>query len=122
MDLYFAACQGLGLALAAGVFSGASAQREFDRRKAKRDARIDERFGLFAGVVRAVTVEPQSTRSWATGAVGEQRVATALAAIPGVNVLHDRQVPGTRGNIDHIVIAPAGVFTSSGSGSVAVLP
>lgn len=27
MDLYFAACQGLGLALAAGVFSGASAQR-----------------------------------------------------------------------------------------------
>jgi hypothetical protein len=27
MDLYFAACQGLGLALAAGAFSGASAQR-----------------------------------------------------------------------------------------------
>ena len=25
-------------------------------------------------------------------------------------MLHDRRVPGTRGNIDHVLIAPAGVF------------
>jgi hypothetical protein len=25
-------------------------------------------------------------------------------------LLHDRSVPGTKGNIDHIVVAPAGVF------------
>ncbi len=90
--------------------AGASAQREYDRRKAKRDARIDERFGRFANVVRAVTFEPQTTRSWAGGAVGEQRVANVLAAIPGVKGLHDRRVPDTRGNIDHIVVAQAGVF------------
>ena len=27
-----------------------------------------------------------------------------------MEVLHDRRVPGTRGNIDHIVIAAAGVY------------
>jgi hypothetical protein len=30
--------------------------------------------------------------------------------VPGLQVLNDRRVRGTRGNIDHIVIAPAGVF------------
>lgn len=28
----------------------------------------------------------------------------------GIRVLHDRRVPGTRGNIDHLVVAPAGIF------------
>ena len=28
----------------------------------------------------------------------------------GIRLLHDRRVPGTRGNIDHLVVAPAGVF------------
>ena len=37
-------------------------------------------------------------------------MAEALEGIDGLRVLHDRRVPGTRGNIDHIVIAPAGVF------------
>jgi hypothetical protein len=30
--------------------------------------------------------------------------------VPGIRVLHDRRVPRTAANIDHIVIAPAGVF------------
>jgi nuclease-like protein len=93
----------------AGV-AGASALREFERRKAKRDARIDERFGRFAKVVHAVTIEPPTTRAWATGAVGEQLIAAVLAEVLGVNALHDRRVPGTRGNIDHIVIGQGGVF------------
>jgi len=90
--------------------AGDSAQREFERRKAKRDADIDRRFGRLAKVVRAVTIEPQTTRSWARGAVGEQRIGAVLAEIPGLNALHDRRVPGTRGNIDHLVISQAGVF------------
>ncbi len=28
----------------------------------------------------------------------------------GFAVLHDRRIPGTRANIDHIVVSPAGVF------------
>ncbi|HET9781254.1 MAG TPA: nuclease-related domain-containing protein, partial [Candidatus Dormibacteraeota bacterium] len=42
--------------------------------------------------------------------IGEQKLAEALAGVEGLRVLHDRRVPGTRGNIDHIVVSPAGVF------------
>jgi len=54
--------------------------------------------------------EPASTRAWAIGARGEEQLAEALSSVPGVQVLNDRRVKGTRGNIDHIVIGPAGIF------------
>src|SRR6266852_4043693 len=40
----------------------------------------------------------------------KRRLAEALADVPELKALHDRRVPHTRGNIDHILIAPAGVF------------
>ena len=91
--------------------AGASAQREHDRRAAKREAATRERFGRrLGGVILALTYEPQSTRAWAKGARGEQELAAALDGLPDVVVLNDRRVPGTLGNIDHLVIAPAGLF------------
>lgn len=92
--------------------AGRSTRIEHDRRAAKRDAEIEARWGQgrLGRIVKAVTVEPQSTRAWAIGAQGEEKLAEALAAIDGLQVLHDRRVPGTRGNIDHIAVAPAGVF------------
>src|SRR4051794_39616386 len=41
---------------------------------------------------------------------GGEKVAAGLETVAGLKVLNDRRVPGTRGNIDHIVVAPAGVF------------
>ena len=92
--------------------AGRSARAEHDRRAAKREAAITETWGtgFVARVVRAVSVEPQSTRAWAIGAAGEEKLAAELEKVPGLRMLHDRRVPGTRGNIDHVVIAPAGVF------------
>lgn len=92
--------------------AGRSARTEHDRRAAKRDARITERWGsgFVAKVIRAVTDEPQSTRAWAIGAAGEEKLVAELAKVPELRILNDRRVPGTRGNIDHIVIARAGVF------------
>jgi hypothetical protein len=91
--------------------AGGSAQREHDRRAAKREERVKERFGRrFGGVLLAVVDEPQSTRAWAKGARGEQKLAEAIAGLTDVVALHDRRVPDTRGNIDHLVIAPAGLF------------
>lgn len=58
----------------------------------------------------ALTGEPQSTRAWARGSQGERELADALGDVKGIRVLHDRRVPGTRANIDHIAIAPGGVF------------
>jgi hypothetical protein len=94
----------------AGV-AGHSARREYERRADKRSAELRARWGdRVGGWVDRLTVEPQSTRAWAIGAGGEERLGAELADVLGIRVLHDRRVPRTRGNIDHIVIAPAGVF------------
>jgi hypothetical protein len=91
--------------------AGRSAQIQFERRKADREARVKARLGNFVGgAVLALTYEPQSTRAWASGAIGERGLAEALGHVDGLQVLNDRSVPGTRGNIDHIVVAPAGIF------------
>jgi hypothetical protein len=81
--------------------AGASARREHDRRKARRE-----------DAVRALKEPPPDDRRWAHGAGGEEMVAAALDARcrPEVAVLHDRRSPGTRANIDHIAIAPSGVW------------
>jgi hypothetical protein len=91
--------------------AGGSARRAFERRHTAREARVKGILGdVLGGVVLAITDDPQSTKAWRVGAVGEEKLARALSGIAGIRTLHDRSVPGTRGNIDHIIIAPAGVF------------
>jgi hypothetical protein len=63
----------------------------------------------FTPKVRARSA-PQHVRAWVTGAPGERKVGEALDAIAGIIVLHDRHKPGSRSNIDHIAVTPAGVW------------
>lgn len=61
--------------------------------------------------------------SYGKGAEGERRTATSLWKLTGYTVLHDRKIPGSRANIDHVVIGPGGVFvveTKNYSGKVMV--
>jgi hypothetical protein len=92
--------------------AGRSAQAEFERRRHKREERIDAKYGRLAGVVKLLSNDPQSTRAWASGAVGEMRAAQQLEKRLGSRgiVLNDRRVPRTRGNIDHIAVAASGVW------------
>ncbi len=91
--------------------AGASAHREYERRRAARAIRLKAQFGSLVGsFALAVTGDPHSIRAWERGSIGEQKLAKALAEVHDLIVLSDRRVPGTRGNLDHIVIAPAGVF------------
>jgi hypothetical protein len=48
---------------------------------------------------------------WAAGAEGEQRTARRLASLDqdGWTILHDRALPGSRANLDHLAISPDGV-------------
>jgi Nuclease-related domain len=50
--------------------------------------------------------------AWRRGAAGERRTARLLDPLErhGWAVLHDLAVPGSRANIDHLVIGPGGVF------------
>jgi hypothetical protein len=92
--------------------AGASARREHERRRAKDEARIREEWGRFGGIAVALSTERQSTRAWSTGAAGEERVGLHLDALASENlrVLHDRRIPNSRANIDHIVVTPQAIW------------
>lgn len=92
--------------------AGQSALEEFQRRHQKREARIDAKFGRFAGVVKFLTDDPQSITAWKKGSAGERNLAASLQENLGDRaiLLNDRTVPRTRGNIDHLVIASSGVW------------
>ncbi len=70
-------------------FAGSSAYRESVRRAGSREA-----------------------ADWRKGALGESVVGRMLAerSDAGVRAVHDRQVPGSDANIDHIAIAATGVY------------
>lgn len=55
---------------------------------------------------------PQSTRAWATGAAGEVALGRRLDGLANDStfVLHDRRIPPTKANIDHIAVSSSGVF------------
>jgi hypothetical protein len=92
--------------------AGASAQLMHDRRAAQREFEVRRARPRLGGLVLALTEEPQAIRAWEQGAVGEQKVGAILDRLSGdrARVLHDRAIPGRRANIDHLFIAPAGVF------------
>jgi hypothetical protein len=92
--------------------AGSSARREYERRKARREDRIRTNHPRLSGVLLALFDEPQSTRAWQQGAIGEERLGARLDQLGAVGVatLHDRRIPGSRANIDHIVVAASGVW------------
>jgi diadenosine tetraphosphatase ApaH/serine/threonine PP2A family protein phosphatase len=92
--------------------AGASAAAEFERRRRQREESIRVRHPKLGGLIVALSDEPQSTTAWARGAVGERRLGGALEGLgdEAMVVLHDRRIPGSRANIDHLVVAPRGVY------------
>jgi hypothetical protein len=100
------------LVVADGGVAGSSARREYERRKATDEERLRQKWGKFGGIAVALSDEKQSTKAWATGAVGEERLGARLDSLASesIAVLHDRRIPGTKANIDRIAITAAGVW------------
>jgi Nuclease-related domain len=77
------------------------------------------RSGLILGALAAVVAgwglrfkpSPDAV-AWRRGAAGERRTARLLDPLErhGWAVLHDLAIPGSRANIDHLVIGPGGVL------------
>jgi hypothetical protein len=77
------------------------------------------RLGLVVGVLAAMAVgwglrfrpSPDAI-AWQRGAAGEQRTARLLSPLErqGWVILHDLAIPGSRANLDHLMIGPSGVF------------
>ncbi len=92
--------------------AGASARRIYEQRKAKREKGIRDAHPRIGGLILALSDDPQSTRAWNGGALGEEKLGALLdkAASPTIRVLHDRRIPKSRANIDHLVVCPSGVL------------
>ena len=93
---------------------GASARRRYEKLHAQREGDARERFGRrLGGLYLRVTAEPQPTAAWARGARGERLLGESLERLHDdatVVVLHDRRIPGSRANIDHIAVTSGGVW------------
>jgi hypothetical protein len=100
-----------GVSRAAGM-AGGSARNKYERLHQAREERIDRQWGRLSGFVKFLSDDPQSTRAWARGSEGERRLAAHLLRTVGDRsvLLHDRKVPRTRGNIDHLAVAASGVW------------
>ncbi len=92
--------------------AGASARREFERRKAAREGRIRAKHPKLGGLILAVSEDPQSTTAWNTGALGEEKLGSGLNRLgsESIRLLHDRRMPRSRANIDHLAVTPTGVY------------
>ena len=92
--------------------AGASAHREYERRRAADLERLRRRWGRFGTVAVALSEPRSSTEAWERGAAGERRLGARLDRLQSerVAVLHDRRIPGGRANIDHLVITTSRIW------------
>ncbi|OQQ16117.1 hypothetical protein B0675_02190 [Streptomyces sp. M41(2017)] len=63
-----------------------------------------------AGLLNIPTQRGRQAQRWEAGAAGERRTAERLRTLEreGWTVLHDRALPRSRANLDHLVISPTG--------------
>ncbi len=93
--------------------AGASIAREYQRRKRNRESRTRETHPWIGGLLLALRGTPQHESAFHQGDLGEKAVAAYLekhTARGSAIILHNRRMPGGRGDIDHLAIAPTGVF------------
>jgi hypothetical protein len=92
--------------------AGASAASEGERRKARRVEQVRKRYGDHAAAVAEQMTASETAQTWGKGSAGESRLAAFVDRELGDRViaLHDRSIPGTRANIDHIFVALTGVW------------
>lgn len=90
---------------------GGSAQREYERRRVIHRQRVKAQHRVLGRLILRISEEPPEVTSWARGATGERRLAKNLAELGNrTSVLHDRRVPKSRANLDHLVVGPDGVY------------
>jgi hypothetical protein len=87
--------------------------RAHERRRRGRKQRTRQAHPRIGGLLLALRTAPQHETAFGRGELGERAVAESLerrtADTPTI-LLHDRRMPTGGGNIDHLAIAPTGVF------------
>lgn len=91
---------------------GAGARREHRKRADRHHTRVRTAHPRLGGVILALSDDPHHVRAWQTGAAGEEEFGNRLSADArrDLKVLHDRKVPRSSANIDHLAITPDAVW------------
>ena len=92
--------------------AGAGARRRYEHLRGQREDRAREKYGRLGVAAARLAGDPQPIKAWKTGAEGEERIAARFAKLldgKGVELLHDRGIPLSVANIDHIAVGPGGV-------------
>lgn len=92
--------------------AGVGARREHAKRRERHQTRVRTSHSRLGGLILALKDDPSHVRAWQTGAVGEEEFGRALSAIASdaIKVLHDRKVPRSSANIDHIAVTSQAVW------------
>jgi hypothetical protein len=95
----------------AGASARAMGQKKRDAQLAYRAAR-QEAHPLLGRIQNTLEGPPTAGAEWLKGAVGEEIIGSVLDSLcdQGVLPLHDRRVPRSSANIDHIAVTPNGVW------------
>jgi hypothetical protein len=92
--------------------AGTGARREHAARTTRHQTRVRTKHPRLGGLILALNDDPAHVRAWQTGAVGEESFGRALSGIAseGLKVLHDRKIPRSTANIDHIAVTSETVW------------
>lgn len=96
--------------------AGGSARAEGDRRRAAQQARLRadrEARPVVARIRQGLFPEPDAGAPWHKGAVGEEQLAASMNPLVEdgtISALHDRRIPRSSANIDHLVVAASGLW------------
>ena len=92
--------------------AGGGARREHARRLERHQTKVRTTHPRLGGLILALNEDPSHVRAWQTGAVGEEEFGQALSAMASdaIKVLHDRKVPRSSANIDHIAVTSQTVW------------
>jgi hypothetical protein len=91
---------------------GAGARREHARRLDRHQTKVRTAHPRLGGLILALADDPQHVRAWQTGAVGEEEFGRRLSGCSGpqLKVLHDRKLPRSSANIDHLAVTTETVW------------
>lgn len=107
-----------GAAPVASGSAGASARAKGEKLRAEKAAReqaIKEAHPILGRVALTVAPLPDKGGSWVKGAVGEEKYGASLDELSRTSerrvlVLHDRRIPRSKANIDHMAVTAAGIW------------
>lgn len=101
---------------AGGSVAGGSAHAKAGRLRSSQQARLDARRAahpFLARLIESISPERDAGAEYDKGGEGERQLAASLeplVAAGHISVLHDRRIPGSSANIDHLLVAASGVW------------